>query len=337
MIFVGALLKSDSMVLSLLHWIPSALAAICAILLAFTKEKTLHRNLSYIIAFFGLIGLVDYLSQGIFTLFTFDLHTIHSWIGFIALSLSLFNLVIRTLLKDKLLKYHCITGYAAAVFSLFALILGLTLLLGAGTPTSYSQTDQLPASYILPEVEAKEFQGVLLTKLSEQRNNAITGTQYIDRDLYRLQVTGMVDNKLKVTYSELLSLPPYSQVVYMPCVEGWGFYAKWTGFRLKDLLNLAGLESNASYVVFHSADGYSTGLPLDYLVNKNILLAYGINDVTLPADRGFPLQVVAIDKYGYKWAKWVTGIEVVDEVVAGFWESRGYSNSADVGGFPYGG
>jgi DMSO/TMAO reductase YedYZ molybdopterin-dependent catalytic subunit len=66
-------------------------------------------------------------------------------------------------------------------------------------------------------------------------------------------------------------------------------------------------------------------------------MAYGINDVTLPDDRGFPLQVVAIDKYGYKWAKWVTEVEVVDEVVAGFWESRGYSNNADVGGFPYGG
>jgi DMSO/TMAO reductase YedYZ molybdopterin-dependent catalytic subunit len=62
------------------------------------------------------------------------------------------------------------------------------------------------------------------------------------------------------------------------------------------------------------------------------MLAYELNDVTLPADRGFPLQLVAEDKYGYKWAKWITGIEVTGEPYKGYWESVGYSNNADVGG-----
>ena len=65
-------------------------------------------------------------------------------------------------------------------------------------------------------------------------------------------------------------------------------------------------------------------------------MAYGINDVTLPPDRGFPLQVVAKGKYGYKWAKWITGIEVADKDVKGYWESNGYSNSANVGQSPFG-
>jgi DMSO/TMAO reductase YedYZ molybdopterin-dependent catalytic subunit len=128
----------------------------------------------------------------------------------------------------------------------------------------------------------------------------------------------------------------FGVLVRMNCVEGWGFDAKWTGFRVVDLLDEAGLRPEASYVVFHSADGYSSGLDLDYLRDESILMAYWINDVTLPPERGFPLQVVAKGKYGYKWAKWVTEIEVVAEERQGFWESRGYSNSANVGDFPFG-
>ena len=119
-------------------------------------------------------------------------------------------------------------------------------------------------------------------------------------------------------------------------MEGWGFNAKWTGFRITDLLNISGLKLGAKYVFFTSADGYSTSLPLDYLQKNSILMAYGINDVTLPPDRGFPLQLVAKGKYGYKWAKWIIRIEVVSEEYRGYWESRGYTDSADVGTFPYG-
>ena len=130
-----------------------------------------------------------------------------------------------------------------------------------------------------------------------------------------------------MSYEELLALPAYAEEAYMPCVEGWGFDAKWTGFRVVDLLNLSGLKPGASYVVFYSSDGYSTGLPLDYLSVNKILLAYGINDVTLPHERGFPFQLVAKSRYGYKWGKWITRIEVVDTEARGYWESRGYSNS----------
>jgi DMSO/TMAO reductase YedYZ molybdopterin-dependent catalytic subunit len=175
-----------------------------------------------------------------------------------------------------------------------------------------------------------------LTPLSDQRNNAIAGTQYIDRETYRLKVTGLVDEEIEMSYDDLLDLPGYSEFARLPCVEGWGFDAKWTGFRLVDLLDESGLQPEASYVVFHSADGYSSGLDLDYLRDEDILMAYGINDVTLLPERGFPLQVVAKRKYGYKWAKWVTEIEVVAEDRRDFWESRGYSNSANVGEFPFG-
>jgi len=131
-------------------------------------------------------------------------------------------------------------------------------------------------------------------------------------------------------------MPAYTEVAWMPCVEGWGFTAKWTGFRVFDLLAVAVLRLNATYVVFYSVDGYATGLTLDYLKAEHTLMAYGINDVTLPPERGFPFQLVAVNKYGYKWAKWITAIEVGDKVVEGYWESRGYSNTGDVGSPPFG-
>jgi DMSO/TMAO reductase YedYZ molybdopterin-dependent catalytic subunit len=99
---------------------------------------------------------------------------------------------------------------------------------------------------------------------------------------------------------------------------------------------MANPKSGASYVVFRSADGYSTGLPLNYIEDAQILMAYGINDITLPPERGFPFQLVAKDRYGYKWAKWITSLEVTDEEVRGYWESRGYSEKAVAGEFPFG-
>ncbi|WP_340818664.1 molybdopterin-dependent oxidoreductase [Methanolobus sp. WCC4] len=181
-------------------------------------------------------------------------------------------------------------------------------------------------------LEASVFEGKTLTPISEQRNNAIKGTQYIDRDAYELRIYGLVDSPMSLSYEQLLAYPSDTRFVRMDCVEGWGFDAMWTGVTLNTLFNDTGVNDSATTVIFYSADGYSTGLELDYLVENDIMLAYKLNNVTLPADRGFPLQLVAEDKYGYKWAKWITSIEVTDEPYVGYWESAGYSNSADVGG-----
>jgi DMSO/TMAO reductase YedYZ molybdopterin-dependent catalytic subunit len=81
----------------------------------------------------------------------------------------------------------------------------------------------------------------------------------------------------------------------------------------------------------HAADGYTTSLPLDYFAERDILLAYKMNDVVLPPERGFPFQLVAEDKWGYKWIKWVERIELsADEDYEGYWERRGYDNEADL-------
>jgi DMSO/TMAO reductase YedYZ molybdopterin-dependent catalytic subunit len=185
------------------------------------------------------------------------------------------------------------------------------------------------------ETEATEYMGIKLTPISEQGNNAIKGTQFIDKNAYRLQIDGMVERPTILTYDQITNYTPVSRVVNLNCVEGWSFTSKWTGVPVKTLLDGTGIKENATTVIFYSADGYSTSHDLKYLIENNIMLAYRLNDITLPSDRGFPLQLVAERKYGYKWAKWIDHIELVNSSYNGYWESRGYSNKGDFGGPPF--
>jgi DMSO/TMAO reductase YedYZ molybdopterin-dependent catalytic subunit len=185
------------------------------------------------------------------------------------------------------------------------------------------------------EVEATEFQGVKLTPIKDQRNNALKGTQYIDKNTYTLTIDGLVDKPLTLTYADLEAYPQESWLMDLNCVEGWNFTAKWTGPSLNAILKDAGVQSNAVIAIFYTADvptGY-TSLDLHYIDQNDIILALKDNDVTLPADRGFPFQVIAKSKYGYKWAKWVTRIELSSNInFRGYWESAGYNNNADING-----
>jgi DMSO/TMAO reductase YedYZ molybdopterin-dependent catalytic subunit len=131
----------------------------------------------------------------------------------------------------------------------------------------------------------------------------------------------------------LLAYPQVSVLADLVCVEGWRFTAKWTGPTLDSIFADAGVQSEAKIAIFYSTDspvGY-TSLELSYIQDNNITIALKDNDITLPASRGFPFQVVADGKWGYKWAKWVTRIELSsDTTFRGYWESRGYPNDADI-------
>ncbi len=104
----------------------------------------------------------------------------------------------------------------------------------------------------------------------------------------------------------------------------------WQGVLLGDLLEKAGgADPSAKVLIFHCVDGYTSSLPLDYVLRRDIILGYEMNGVTMPPERGFPFQVVAEDRWGYKWAKWVKEIEVSSDVnYLGYWEKRGYENDA---------
>jgi DMSO/TMAO reductase YedYZ molybdopterin-dependent catalytic subunit len=185
------------------------------------------------------------------------------------------------------------------------------------------------------EVEATEFQGVKLTAIKNQLNNALKGTQVINKDTYKLTVDGLVDHPLSLSYADLQAYPQISQLMDLNCVEGWNFTAKWTGPALSAIFKDAGVKPDAIIAIFYTADdpkGY-TSLDLKYLNDNNIILGMKLNDITLPPDRGFPFQVVANGKFGYKWAKWVTRIELSSNTnFRGYWESNGYNNDASING-----
>jgi DMSO/TMAO reductase YedYZ molybdopterin-dependent catalytic subunit len=202
-------------------------------------------------------------------------------------------------------------------------------------PISCSKPVYTPPS---GEVEAVEFMGTKLTPISEQRNNALSGTQYIDPAVYRLVVNGLVERPLSLSYDDLLKYAQVSKLMDLDCVEGWKFTAKWTGPALESIFSDARVKPEAKILIFYTADvreGY-TSLDLSYIREKNIILGLKLNDITLPPERGFPFQVVAESKFGYKWAKWVTGIELSDNTsFRGYWEGYRFNNNADVDGPAY--
>jgi len=225
-------------------------------------------------------------------------------------------------------KGMCLNKLIAGLF--FLLSCSLVVTACKSTTATFTSNPTVPG-----EVEATEFMGTKLTPIDQQRNNALAGTQHIDKKTYILTVDGLVDNPLTLTYADLLALPQISKLMPLNCVEGWSFTAKWTGPSLTDIFSAAKVQSGAKIAIFHTADvpGGYTSLDLSYIAQRNIIIALKDNDITLPDSRGFPFQVVAESKYGYKWAKWVTRIELSDNTdFRGYWENAGYNNNADVGG-----
>jgi DMSO/TMAO reductase YedYZ molybdopterin-dependent catalytic subunit len=186
-------------------------------------------------------------------------------------------------------------------------------------------------SRVLSAVEIREYQGEKLSSITDFRENSIKGPQHVNMSTYRLEIGGLVNNPQSLTYGEIMEKPHYQKIITLHCLEGWDATILWDGVKVRDLLDSSGVQPGANTVIFYADDSYSTSLPLDYIDQNNILLASGMNNVTLPEDRGYPFQLVAQDKWGYKWIKWVTRIEVSDDPsFRGYWERRGYSQSGDI-------
>jgi DMSO/TMAO reductase YedYZ molybdopterin-dependent catalytic subunit len=185
----------------------------------------------------------------------------------------------------------------------------------------------------LQSVEVRDYEGERLDSIAAFRENSIKGPQTVDIAGYRLEVDGLVDSSKSYSYDEVLSFQPYQKVVTLYCVEGWDATILWEGILLKDIFDEAGVQDNANTAIFHAYDGYTTSLPLDYILDNDIMIAYKMNGVILPPERGYPFQLVAEDKWGYKWIKWITRIELSDDPdYRGYWESRGYNNDGALSG-----
>ncbi len=189
-----------------------------------------------------------------------------------------------------------------------------------------------PSAGVLNPAEVREYEGEDLSSVKDFRENSIKGPQYVDIENYQLEITGLVENPMSYSYDEVIEgYQNYKKAVTLYCVEGWDTTILWEGVLVSDLLAEAGPLPGAQVVIFHAYDGYTTSLPLDYIIDNDILMAYKMNEIVMPPERGFPFELVAESKWGYKWIKWVTAIELSDDVnYRGYWEDRGFSNTADL-------
>ena len=159
----------------------------------------------------------------------------------------------------------------------------------------------------------------------------------VDFDQWTLNVTGKVSKELTITKNDLLAMPTADEYATLECVSNTVnppgaliSNAKWTGVPLATILNQAGLSSDAVYVIFRCAEGYSVGIPLARALEPGALLAYKMNDELLPQEHGSPLRAIIPGLYGMMNAKWITGIEVSDTVYLGYWQERGWTNDARI-------
>ncbi|QRF63373.1 molybdopterin-binding protein [Variovorax paradoxus] len=157
---------------------------------------------------------------------------------------------------------------------------------------------------------------------------------------WRLQVDGLVRRPGSLSLAELKRLPSRTQITRHDCVEGWSAIGKWEGVPLAYVLDAAGLKPGARYVVLHCADDlekaldgsgrYYESIDLIDAYHPQTILAYGMNGENLPVAHGAPLRLRVERQLGYKHAKYLMRIEVVDSYGAlyggkgGFWEDRGY-------------
>jgi DMSO/TMAO reductase YedYZ molybdopterin-dependent catalytic subunit len=177
--------------------------------------------------------------------------------------------------------------------------------------------------------EITEYQGARLDPAIGPRDNSIKGVQRVNMTNYRLTISGLVENPREMRYAEVLALTASEKKITLHCVEGWDATVLWKGVRLMELLARA--KPEAVTVIFHSVDGYTTSLPLATVKERDLILAYSANGLDLPAELGYPFTLVAEDKLGYKWARWVNKIELsADPNYRGYWEQRGYTNAANV-------
>ena len=155
---------------------------------------------------------------------------------------------------------------------------------------------------------------------------------------FRLAVAGMVGQPKSFSLAELRALPSRTQITRHDCVEGWSAIAKWKGVKLSAILDAVQPAAGARYVMFYCADPmeadgtdfYYESIDMDDAYHAQTILAYEMNDALLPVANGAPLRLRVERQLGYKHAKYVMRLEIVEsfahigEGKGGYWEDQGY-------------
>ena len=198
------------------------------------------------------------------------------------------------------------------------LILNLILFFGCTQQNLVDEKTSIP----LKDIEVRDYNGQNLSSVNDFRENSIKGPQRVNESTYSLKVNGLVEDPKEYTYSEVVNdFQSYKKVVTLNCVEGWSATILWEGPLVKDLINNSNPLNSAKTIIFHAYDGYTTSFPIEYIMQNNIIMASKMNELKLPIERGFPFQLVAQSKWGYKWIKWITQIELSSDInYKGYWE-----------------
>jgi DMSO/TMAO reductase YedYZ molybdopterin-dependent catalytic subunit len=157
----------------------------------------------------------------------------------------------------------------------------------------------------------------------------------INRDTYRLEISGLIDNPTSYSLAELQSLNLIELPLTIECIGNpkngkLVGTALWKGFNVFDLLQTLGISENATGVKYRAADGYYASHTLEQLENNGVLGALYMNGVEIPPVQGFPLRILNPGYYGIKQPAWVTEIEVIDRPLEDYWEDRGWDTSGAI-------
>jgi len=155
-------------------------------------------------------------------------------------------------------------------------------------------------------------------------------TPNVSLEEWRLRVWGLVEEKIELTWEQFMALPAKSQVCDIHCVTRWSkLDTRWQGVPFREIARLAKPEPDARYVMVHCYGGYTTNVPLDELLDDDVLLAYEYDGKPLAPEHGGPMRLLVPKLYLWKSAKWVNGLEFMAEDRPGFWESYGYHMHGD--------
>lgn len=154
----------------------------------------------------------------------------------------------------------------------------------------------------------------------------------VNQDNWHLRVFGLVEHELDLDWQAYMALPQITDVSDFHCVTRWSkLDMEWQGVSVRELLMMAGPLENAHHVTLHGYDGYTTNLPLEALLDDDVLVAHSALGYPLTTAHGGPVRMVVPKRYAWKGAKWLKAIELHEFDRPGFWEVRGYHNEA----FPF--
>jgi DMSO/TMAO reductase YedYZ molybdopterin-dependent catalytic subunit len=154
----------------------------------------------------------------------------------------------------------------------------------------------------------------------------------VDTADWRFEMSGLVKERRVWTWEEFMQLPQSTIHADFHCVTHWSrFDDDWTGVLFRDFWEAVkdDVLPTAKFVVQHAYGGYTTNLPLEWMLEEDVLFAHTFNGEPLTPEHGGPMRVFTPKRYAWKGAKWIKGLEFVERDRPGFWEQNGYSNSAD--------